>query len=68
MKDERTAQVIETKRKPPIWSVKAGHRYKATFLGNDAKEKALEYARERYADLSVIEHATTRRKAAEQVG
>ena len=65
MKNERIAQVVETKRKPPLWSVKAGGRYRATFLGHDAKEKALEYAKEHYTDLSVIEHATTRRKAAE---
>jgi hypothetical protein len=49
MKVERTAQVIETKRKPPLWTVKAEGRYKARFLGDDAKEKALACARVRPA-------------------
>ncbi len=40
-----TAEVIDTKRSPSIWSVKAGHRYKASFTGPDARANA-----ERYAD------------------
>jgi hypothetical protein len=33
-------EVIETKRKPPLWSVKAGKRYVAAFSGAGAREKA----------------------------
>lgn len=33
-------QVIETKRSPPLWSVKSGHRYVARFVGTDARAKA----------------------------
>jgi hypothetical protein len=29
-----TAEVIETARRPPIWSVKAKKRYKAAFTGH----------------------------------
>jgi hypothetical protein len=44
MKDARTAKVIETKRKPPMWSVKAGARYVASFSGNDARQLAIAHA------------------------
>jgi len=61
MKNERTAQVIETKRKPPIWSVKAGHRYEATFAGDDARKKATRYAAKRFSGYEVVaKPATTR--------
>lgn len=39
-----TVEVIETKRHPPIWSVKAGNRYAATFSGANARAKAETYA------------------------
>ena len=32
--------VIQTKRHPPLWSVKVGHRYVASFLGPDARTNA----------------------------
>lgn len=33
-------QVIETKRSPPIWTVKSGKRYVAEFSGTNARERA----------------------------
>jgi hypothetical protein len=49
-----TAEVIETKRSPPIWSVKVGHRYKVAFLGNDARAKAEAYAAENFGAYTVV--------------
>jgi hypothetical protein len=50
-----TAEVIETKRSPPIWSVKAGHRYKAAFSGPDARTQAEEYAIMNYGGFTLRE-------------
>ena len=44
MKDPRKVKVIETKRKPPIWSVKADARYVTGFMGNDARTRAIAFA------------------------
>jgi hypothetical protein len=35
-----TIQVIETKRSPPLWSVKVDRRFVAEFVGPDARAKA----------------------------
>jgi hypothetical protein len=50
-----TAEVIETKRSPPIWSVKAGNRYKATFSGPEARTQAEEYAIMNYGGFTLRE-------------
>jgi len=50
-----TTEVIETKRRPPIWSVKVGNRYKADFSGNGAREKAEAFARENFGTFTVRE-------------
>ncbi len=49
-----TASVIETKRSPPLWSVKVGHRYRVTFMGNDARAKAEAYAAENFGTYTVV--------------
>jgi hypothetical protein len=48
-----TAEVIETTRHPPIWSVKAGHRYKAAFTGADARAKAEAFALAEFGTFTV---------------
>jgi hypothetical protein len=53
--DPRTAKVIETKRKPPIWSVKAGARYVTGFMGNNARKRAIAYAAKNFAEFEIVE-------------
>ena len=55
MKDQRKAKVIETKRKPPIWSVKAGACYVTSFMGNDARKQAIAYATKNFAEFEIVE-------------
>jgi hypothetical protein len=61
MKDARTSKVIETKRKPPIWSVKAGARYVASFMGNEAKKRAIAYAAKNFAEFEIAEKPVPKR-------
>ena len=62
MKDSRTAKIIETKRKPPIWSVKAGARYVASFVGADARQLAIAHAAARFAELEIVEKPVPKRE------
>jgi hypothetical protein len=62
MKDSRTAKVIETKRKPPIWSVKAGARYVTSFMGDDARKSAIAYAAKNFADFQIVEKPVPKRE------
>ena len=62
MKDSRTAKVIETKRKPPIWSVKAGARYVTGFMGNDARKRAVAYAAKNFAEFEIVEKPVPKRE------
>jgi hypothetical protein len=62
MKDMRTAKVIESKRKPPMWSVKAGARYVTGFIGNDAKKRAIAYAAKNFAEFEIIEKPVPKRE------
>lgn len=55
MKDPRKAEVIETTRSPPLWSVKAGGRFKAAFMGPKAKAKAVKYAAKSYDGFVLVE-------------
>ncbi len=48
-----TAEVIEIKRSPSIWSVKANKRFKADFSGAGAREKAEAFARENFGEFTV---------------
>jgi hypothetical protein len=50
-----TAEVIETKRHPPIWSVKAKKRYKAAFSGADARAKAEAFALAEFGAFTIKE-------------
>ena len=61
MKDTRTAKVIETKRKPPIWSVKAGTRYVTGFIGNDARKRAIAYATKNFVEFEIVEKPVPKR-------
>jgi hypothetical protein len=61
MKDPRTAKVIETKRKPPLWSVKAGTRYVTGFMGNDARKQAIAYATKNFAEFEIVEKPVPKR-------
>jgi hypothetical protein len=62
MKDQRTAKVIETKRKPPIWSVKAGARYVTGFMGNDARKRAIAYAAKNFVEFEIVEKPAPKRE------
>jgi hypothetical protein len=62
MKDPRQAKVIETKRKSPIWSVKAGARYVTSFMGNDARKRAISYAVKNFAEFEIVEKAVPKRE------
>jgi hypothetical protein len=62
MKDPRTAKVIETKRKPPIWSVKAGARYVTSFIGEDARKRAIAYAAKNFAEFEIVEKPVPKRE------
>jgi hypothetical protein len=63
-KDRRNAEVIESKRKPPLWTVKAGSRYRASFSGPNAKARALAYARREFAEFVVVEKEVPKREQA----
>jgi hypothetical protein len=58
----RTAKVIETKRKPPMWSVKAGARYVAGFMGDDARNRAIAYAIKNFAEFELVEKPVPKRE------
>jgi hypothetical protein len=58
------AEVIETKRKPSLWTVKAGGRYQASFAGPTAKDNAIKYAAKRFAEFIVVERPTPKREQA----
>jgi hypothetical protein len=62
MKDPRTAKVIETKRKPPMWSVKAGARYVTSFMGNDARKRAIAYAAKNFVEFEIVEKPGPKRE------
>jgi hypothetical protein len=62
MKDTRIAKVIETKRKPPIWSVKAGARYVTAFMGDDARKRAIAYAAKNFAEFEIVEKPVRKRE------
>ena len=61
MKDPRQAKVIEIKRKPPIWSVKAGARYITSFMGNDARKRAVAYATKNFVEFEIVEKPVPKR-------
>lgn len=62
MKIAKPIKIIQTKRSPAIWSVKVGARYVTGFMGSDAKERAIEFARERSPDFEIVEKPTPKRK------
>jgi hypothetical protein len=62
MKVTRTAKVIEVKRKPPMWSVKVGARYVASFIGNDARQLAIAHAAARFAEFEIVEKPVPKRE------
>ena len=49
-----TAQVIQTKRQPPYWAVKARGRYQAYFSGPDGRAQAEAHAGEHYGAFEVL--------------
>jgi hypothetical protein len=58
---ERVAKVIETKRKPPMWSVKAGARYVTGFMGDDARKRAIAYAAKNFVEFEIVEKPVPKR-------
>ncbi len=50
------------KRNPSMWSVKAGSRSKASYLGPDARAKAEAFARANFGEFTVKELPPLRRK------
>jgi hypothetical protein len=62
MKDQRTAKVIEIKRKPPVWSVKAGARYVTGFSGTDARQRAVAFAAANFVEFEIVEKPAPKRE------
>ncbi len=62
MKDPRTAKAIETKRKPPLWSVKVGARYVTGFIGDDARKRAIAYAIKNFTEFEIVEKPVPKRE------
>jgi hypothetical protein len=62
MSDRAKVQVIENKRQPPLWSVKVGNRYVATFFGPEARASAEAYAATNFGRYSVFERPIPARK------
>jgi hypothetical protein len=60
-KNSQMARVVEIKRKPPLWSVKAGTRYITGFLGNDARKRAIAFAAKNFAEFEIIEKPVPKR-------
>jgi hypothetical protein len=58
----KPVKVIQTKRKPPLWSVKVGARYKSTFAGAKARERAIEFAIMLRGDFEIVEQPTPKRE------
>jgi len=64
MKDLRTAKVVEMKRSPQMWSIKAGPRYVMGFMGADARERAIAFAQANFSEFTVVSKPTTKREQA----
>jgi hypothetical protein len=58
----KAIKVIEIKRKPPIWSVKADARYVTSFMGNDARQRAIAYAAKNFAEFEIVEKPAPKRE------
>lgn len=58
-----TAQVIQTKRNPAIWSVKHKHRHRAVFSGVEGRAKAEAYAAHHYGAFDVLAKPQTSKEA-----
>ncbi len=63
-KQPKAIKVIQTKRSPPMWSVKIGARYAMSFMGSEAKERAMQFARDKSPDFEIVEKPTPKRKRA----
>jgi hypothetical protein len=57
-------KVIETKRKPPMWAVKVGARYKASYMGDGARERAITYAATLGSNYGLVERPAPKREQA----
>lgn len=58
------AKVIEVKRKPPLWSVKASARYVAWFSGTNARALAIAYATANFGEFTIVEKPVPKRDQA----
>jgi hypothetical protein len=47
-----------------MWAVKIGARYKASYMGASARERAIEFAREQSPDFEIIEKPPPKREQA----
>ena len=63
MSTGRPVKVIQTKRKPPLWSVKVGARYAAIFSGETARAGAIGFAATLSDDFEIIEKPTPKRES-----
>jgi hypothetical protein len=62
MKADKPVKVIQTKRRPPIWTVKVGARYITGFVGEDAKARATVFAAKISPEFQVVEKPTPKRE------
>jgi hypothetical protein len=45
-----------------MWSVKVGARYKASYMGDDARAKAIKFAEALSPDFEIVERPTPKRQ------
>lgn len=62
MKNTSAIKVIQTKRKPPLWSVKVGALYAEIFSGESARASAIEFAATLSDNFEIVEKPTPRRE------
>jgi hypothetical protein len=60
----KPVKVIQTKRKPPLWSVKVGARYAGMFTGESGRASAIDFAATLFDDFEIVEKPRPRREQA----
>jgi len=64
MKPPKPVKVVQLKKSPQMWSIKVGARYVMGFMGNDARERAINFAARESADFEIVAKPTTKREQA----
>ncbi len=62
MKAGRAVRVIQTKRKPPLWSIKVGARLLISFYGSNARDEAINFAKLKFKEFEISERPEPKRE------